>query len=296
MSGRGRRAAVLAVFPPAVFSTVVFLTLVFLTVVLATAVLARADAPTPVVLRAETGFDIARGDYGQARTSDTVSVPFGVSLERGGWLAVVSSSWLRVTGPGDPRFSLIPQSASASGIDDVRLGLSYLWIPPPARADWPFVGGGLELKVPVASREQRLGTGEVDLSVRLDGLHLVGTRLALQASTGWTYYGDGGGFVLEDGFFASAGADWLGWDVLSLGASLGWQQNPVGGAVDVVDLAPSASWALGPWSVSPYLSIGLTESAPDWGGGLQLSVELLRLERSRPAGGRARLGSSDPGH
>ena len=67
------------------------------------------------------------------------------------------------------------------------------------------------------------------------------------------------------GFLAQVGAE------LSLGLSYEWQQSASRVFDSTHELLPFASWDPWPdWTVSAYGDVGLSEGAPDYGGGLRL--------------------------
>jgi len=257
-------------------------------------------------LGANAGFEI---DDDIAGATDFRSYSFGLQVEYGNWLLGASTSWVEIDGPqillGDIRLpdrlrqalddagltiaDVVDQRSadkSASGVGDVLLRLAHAW---PEQRAWPFVELEGTVKLPTADENDLLGTGKVDFTLEVEVAKTFGV-LTPFAAGGVVFYGSPvtqpAFFVdtaigpvripasrvdLDPAFYVTAGVDWQVLRALDIGVMYDWSQSPVAGVADSHEMLPYASLQLGPRvRLAPYLVIGLSREAPDYGFAMQI--------------------------
>lgn len=232
-----------------------------------------------------TGLDYQQGEYGTGERIETLSVQNGLRVTTGRVTLSASLPWQRIEGPGnavggggllglpivvDPTR---PATRTArSGIGDARLGAAY------AIPQGRLGGVGLALtgqvKLPTASREKGLGTGETDYAVGAEASTTLGGVTPF-ASVAYTMPGDPEGFELRNGLSARAGVA----APLSNGVrghvAYGYAQSLSPLVPDEQQIGAGLNAAVGNrLSVGVYGSAGLSEGSPDVGAGLSLGLRL----------------------
>ncbi|MFQ5415771.1 MAG: transporter [Myxococcota bacterium] len=234
-------------------------------------------------LRVATGFDFRSGDFGSdAGDTHVLSVPVSVEyrfdrlrLSPGDRFRLrVTVPYLRVDGPFRGEASGTRGMGVDEGIGDVNFKASYLYFP--ASRSWPFVELSGRLKIPTASEEKNLGSGEFDytLETRLAKQFRLGRRrITPFASAGYKFVGEPEDENRDNTWRAGAGVS-LRWnDRFSLGARYAWSQSSVPGRGDRHEVGPFAAIAFNDrFSVHPYALAGLSARAADYAVGLQLRV------------------------
>ena len=166
-----------------------------------------------------------------------------------------------------------------SGIGDTVLGLTWS-LPAAVTGAW-LVDLGARVKLPTASANQGLGTGETDGTFSLDIARSVGAW-TLYAGAGYRILGDptidgpGGAPVaidLMNGASASAGLLYLFERGSSLSLSYDYLARSVEGsnAAQEVTLGFSTPLGDGPWRWTAYGVAGLSRASPDFAVGMSVS-------------------------
>ncbi|MFB0874267.1 MULTISPECIES: hypothetical protein [unclassified Sphingobium] len=158
-----------------------------------------------------------------------------------------------------------------SGLGDVNVAATYsfdlggdFYFEPTAR-----------VKLPTASRQKRLGTKKVDVTVSADlvkdigkfSFYLHGRRKFAgkpEGSTIRSTWGAGGGFSLS----AAKG--------ISLGADYDWQQSTFAGRTASSEITSWASIRLSPrWNMTAYGLVGTNQNSARYGAGISISYRLF---------------------
>lgn len=166
---------------------------------------------------------------------------------------------------------------TASGLGDLVLkGRLYLLDDPGPASFLPAVTPFFKLKFPTADEDDGLGTGEFDYGFglefdkRLNGLFLF-------ADAGYTFIGDPPGINLRDRVSAGGGVGYYLTRNLSASVSLAWSRSLVKGADDPTDVFFDLSWRITrTLTLSPHVSVGLTNGSPDFGLGFETSYRFGR--------------------
>jgi hypothetical protein len=260
--------------------------------------LCAAAANAGVVLAEERnwtfsgGVDYSTGDYGSGQDTDIISIPFSATYGSTRWRIGVTIPYVSVEGApgvvpgstgaiggGGPLSSVInpllgpagPSGASVlapeiseQGLGDTTIELSFT----------PFIAdNGARIAVlssarlPTGDEERSLGAGETVLSLAAGGSYPLGEAAAIYGAVGYSNATDSG----DDGVFVSAGAEGRVHDGVLIGVSADWSQARIANAPErsqvtlysALDVSPNVR-------LGAYVLAGLSESAPDAGGGLRL--------------------------
>lgn len=233
-----------------------------------------------------TGLEYQEGDYGTGETVETLSIPTTLRVGAGRFQLSASIPYVRVEAPGnvvggssargllglpiiiDPTQPPTPRTRR-EGFGDLRLGAAY---------SLPTPGIGLavtgQVKVPTASEDKGLGTGEMDFSV---GAELSKSLGLVTPFVGVDYVmpGDPDDYDLRNSFAARAGL------AAQLGGSLrghvtyGYARSISALVPNEQQISTGINAGLGNnLSLGLYGSTGLSDGSADLGAGIQLGIRL----------------------
>lgn len=231
-----------------------------------------------------SGVDFERGDFGTQSDIEKTTIPLTVAVAEGRVRASAQLPWVRVTAPAnviaptgplglpilaDP---MRPSTQSTrQGFGDLRVGAAYDL---PVQGFFASVRTGA--KLPTASTDKGLGTGRADYSVGADVAKPLGAVTPFAGVT-YTMAGDPDGFELRNSVSGQAGA------ALRLGkttsAQLGYAfaQSPLEAGEDDQRIVGGLNTGVGKnLLLGFYGSGGLSDGAPDIGGGVTLGFKLGR--------------------
>lgn len=230
--------------------------------------------------RLVAGADHATGEFA-GQEYETQSVSVGVGVTSGRFDASVTVPYVSTSAPEDLIVSQggllgTPLLASGqtetrevrrSGLGDVSVQASYALPLGDLNAS---VGGSV--KLPTASREEGLGTGEVDLGLSANVSHRVGDLVPF-AGVGYTIVGEPEGFDVRNTLAGTAGSHVLLGGSSALSLSYNYEQSRTR------DIGDRQSVGVGfGTNVASNLrlgvegSAGLTENAPDTQLGVRLGI------------------------
>lgn len=216
-----------------------------------------------------SGVDYASGDYDQSAEFVIRSLPLTIKLDSKEWVARMQSSYLQIDSRPEGG-----QSNRAQGTGDTILFV--------AKKSWfklkgiQFFQFGAGVKLPTASEEKQLGTGEKDWIVQLESFRQSGKWLPF-GKLGYRWYGDSEDAPREDGAFGSIGLHYQLNARFSAGGLFDYRSaNTVmvrGGKefIPYLQYRLNNKWALGLYGVT-----GLSPASPNTGGGVQLIYRSAR--------------------
>jgi hypothetical protein len=227
-------------------------------------------------LFAYTGASYSRGDYGTELETETLAIPLGVRLRKGGLRLSASIPYLRIEGSrtvipgdGDEIVEDAPvQRAVREGFGDLSLRARYRIDDLPGGFRSDLTG---RIKVPTASASERLGTGEFDFGLGGEISRPTG-RLEPFAELNYRINGDPPDRDYRNTLQAAVGTSLrLGRSVASL--SYDYSQSRIRGreashSLDFSLATPLSRRLL----LAGFASAGLSERAPDFGVGAVLTV------------------------
>lgn len=233
--------------------------------------------------------DYSRGDYGGQGHVDIVYVPAIVRLETYEWTFKAIFPYLYISGGSStvdlPTGPVVTPNGTSEGLGDIQLEVSRWFAPMTDLA--PFVEIAARLKLPTASENDGLGTGEADFLPEVQLARVYG-RWTPYASLGFRILGDDFtirrppdrpprkiGTTYRDGLLASAGLTYRASELLEPGLFAYWRQAATKGSADPVELLPTLRlWIGDRWLVDLYATVGFTSSSPDAGCGMQLHYRI----------------------
>lgn len=257
-----------------------------------------AAAAMPTSAHAEgwsfsTGVDYTSGDYGTGQDTDILLAPFTVTFEGERWRASATASYVSVEGApgvapgatsaigaGSPLSgvtnplgggllgsnpSLAPE-ISEQGLGDTTLEVAFI----------PYIGdNGARISVsgaarlPTGDEDKSLGAGETILSAAVGASHPIGERAGIYGALGYSQALDSD----EGGVFVSGGLEGRVTDAVLIGASAEWSEASVAGAPERTQATLYSSFAMNEHvQIAAYAVAGLSDAAPDTGGGLRLTL------------------------
>jgi hypothetical protein len=224
------------------------------------------------------GTEYTTGDYGGSSSIDEIYVPMTGSWDNGliglrlsvPWATVRAPQGTLIDGPdGQPVVGDGPRRTE-SGLGDVIAAVTWI-----NAADYAPAAMSMDLtgtvKFGTADEDKGLGTGKNDYSIQADVYKFFGPT-SLIVTGGYTVRGDPDGYDLHDVWFASAGVAFGVNEDTRGGLFLDWRQSAVDGADDPAELSGFLSRQFAQTvDLSAYALVGLSDSSPDWGGGLSLN-------------------------
>lgn len=239
------------------------------------------------------GADYTNGDYGSEQETSILIAPFSAVYGAERWRVGLTLSYVSVEGaPG-----VVPGATGALGsggplgsvtdpllgggaaqdpvlgpeIEEQGLGDTTLEV-----AFTPFIGeSGTRFslsgaaRLPTGDEDRSLGAGETLLSAAAGVAQPIGDRAALYGAVGYTHATESD----DGGAFAGAGVEGRVSDGVLLGASAEWSEARVAGTPERTQATLYASFALSEdVQLAAYVLGGLSDSAPDAGGGIRLTL------------------------
>jgi len=230
------------------------------------------------------------GDYNQDETTTFSFIPVSWSFKSKPWKFKVSTSWVRIDGPGDVKSGSLDLGYTfllherESGLGDVRFSATYQFQNPLPGKVW--VDAGVTWKLPTANEGKGLGTGEADQKFKLDFIKLFSEYYGL-LTLSYNKRGDPEDVSLKGtkafslGFSRNLknGHSWGGFfdyrTVSRVEIYVVDENNNAIKSPNSVEL--SAFYALPVsqgWKVSTYGLAGLNDSSTNYGLGIQASYKL----------------------
>lgn len=155
-----------------------------------------------------------------------------------------------------------------SGIGDVNVALTYS-LP---LGTSTYFEPGVKLKLPTASREQRLGTGEVDVTLAADLVQEI-DALTLYVHGRRKFAGKPTGSTIRSTWGAGAGASYSASPVVELGVDYDWQQSAFAGRTASSEVSGWTTFRLTKaLNLTVYGGTGLNANSADFFGGTSVSV------------------------
>jgi hypothetical protein len=247
---------------------------------------AAASAPALAEPAAEiaTGVEIQEGDYFTGERVEILTVQNVLRARAGRASFAVSLPWHRIEAPGNvvggggllglPIVSDPTRPATRErreGIGDLRIGAGYT-VPAPGGVELTLNG---QAKLPTASADRGIGTGETDVTVGAEAARRIGA-VTPYVSVGYTMPGDPEAYDLRNAVSARGGV------ALRLSPSVRGNVS-YGYAESVSPLVPdeqqvstrlnanlSRSLSLG-----LYGNAGLSSGSPDIGAGISLGFRIF---------------------
>jgi len=249
-----------------------------LTMTLATTMSAINAGAQEAEFQWSSGIDFTSGNYSDNQTTEILYVPFTGKVLFGDFTAKVTVPYIRIKGPGTvvgggdigpiARDRTTNMITTEDGLGDITAALTYTKT---LQDDTLFVDFTGKVKLPSASSERNLGTGETDFTGQIDltkqagGINLFGTA-------GYRVMGSSDALPLRNGFLGSAGFSVDMSKKASLGLIYDYRQSASLGASNPSELTGFIGWKLSDRvRLQTYGIVGFSNGSPDKGAGLQIS-------------------------
>ncbi|MDA0929229.1 MAG: hypothetical protein O2861_14215 [Proteobacteria bacterium] len=217
------------------------------------------------------GYYRAHGDFGLNLDTSIGFLPLSYEFERGNWGFQLLAAALEVEGPGAVLINLggVNQAIAGSEIttergvgDTIASAIYHFNSRSPTAA---FFDLRFDIKLPTASEQKGLGTGEFDYNLQLD-VSQQWRGLLLFSSLGYSVRGKSELFTgLRNGAYLQLGAALNLGDRLSGGIFYDYREPTSDFTPVSHELSPYLNWRLSDnWSFTSLLSKGYTEASPDW--------------------------------
>jgi hypothetical protein len=224
--------------------------------------------------RASVGVDYSSGHYGSATPTDIVYSYASLRAAKGPWTIKLVVPWIALWGPavlleGASGSVASGVSRKTSGMGDMSLAATY--------AVQKFADKGLfidftaRLKLPTASFNKGLGTGQTDAAVQIDLAQTIGKFMPF-VTFGYKANGRPHGYRVRDVVYGTAGLQYNVNDRISAGALFDYRQAAIRTAEDPRELTPYVNVKIGTkWMLNAYGVVGFSRNSPSAGGGAVLS-------------------------
>jgi hypothetical protein len=238
-----------------------------------------ATASATPEIRWSTGFDYTSGKYSDDETTSILYVPVSMKVLMGSFEAKVTVPYISIDGPGTVvgggdvgpinRDRLPGVVSTQSGLGDVTASLTYTSFMQDNTLFVDFTG---KVKLPTASADKNLGTGQTDFTTQIDVTKMAG-GVNLFATAGYRFMGSSDALPLRDGFLGSLGTSFAVSDGASMGLIYDYRQSASGRTEDPSELTAFISWKISKkLRLQTYGVVGFSNGSPDSGLGMQISI------------------------
>ena len=240
--------------------------------------------PSGTTAELSTGLEYQEGEYGTGQKIETTSIPTNLRLSMGRLQFSATLPYVRIDAPGNVVGAgggllglpiIIDPSQPATrdrreGLGDLKLGATYAL--PTSAIDLVLSS---QVKVPTASQQKGLGTGEIDYMVGAEVSKRVGI-VSPFIGVSYTIPGDPKGYDLRNSFSARGGiAAMLGSHVRGY-VSYGYAQSLSRLVANERQISTGINAGLSNrLSLGFFGTAGLSQGSPDVGAGVQLGVRLF---------------------
>jgi hypothetical protein len=240
---------------------------------------AASAQSSETTIRLSTGLEYSSGDYGGTETIEDLYVPIIGSVSYGRlsfeltvpYLSVTAPAGTTITEPGGEPVSGSGPTLTESGLGDIIAGATLYDV---------FYSSDLgialdltgKIKFGTADEEKGLGTGEQDYTLRAD-LYKFFEKFTLMGSAGYKFRGEPADQDLENVFLGSIGGVFSPNDQSRFGVIYDYRESALLDGDAISELSAFLSRNLSDtWRLQFYAFTGFSDSSPDWGGGVLVSV------------------------
>ena len=246
--------------------------------ILFSAVTAEAQDVTVAI-----GAEWTTGDYGGDTDTDLFFVPLSLGLETNKWFVRASLPYLEIDGPGLFLGDNIPvvrgrgepergEDESVSGFSDLSLTAGHSFdLNSSGDLRLDLTG---RVKVPTASDEDNLGSGEFDYSFAA-GLSKVTGQWSHFGDIGYRITGDPEDRPLNDTLFATIGTSYLMRNSTTIGLAYDFSESATPETDNSHEISSWLSFRIHKKTrLQLYGLVGLSDGGPDYGIGTRIRFKL----------------------
>jgi hypothetical protein len=223
------------------------------------------------------GAEFVSGEYGGDESVDEWYVPLTTWVDVGRvsfrvtvpYLSVDAPSGTIIVGPGGQPIIGDGPRTTESGLGDIIAAVTVRDVLTAMEGDLALDLTG-KVKLGTADEDKGLGSGETDYTVQADLLRFFPQFTAV-ASVGYVFRGDPDDYDLDDGMLAMLGGTWFIGNARSLGLFMEYREASFLDNDDRLEATGYFGWPIREgWRGSVYLITGLSDSSPDFGGGVSI--------------------------
>lgn len=264
-----------------------------------------AGSASAQTVQVGVGAEFSTGSYGGTGDTEIYEVPVTFRVRNGDWSFRVRVPFASIQGPGgvvpggpddnggdrdggdnsgpgngggedddpiDPSLGEVVGGIDSQGLAD--MSISATWSHDLSDSDYLDLTGRVTL--PTGDEEKDLGTGETDFTFLAE----VGHDFDGAGVYAFGGYKIRGGATRQDGAQFGAGGYFRPMEGVIAGVDAGWSESSINGLDQSADLTAYTSFSvMKDLRLSVYALTGLTDNAPDFGGGLTLT---WRADMRRP--------------
>lgn len=232
-------------------------------------------------LKLSVGVDYTSGDYGGDEDIKDIYIPVTAVYDTGSLGFRLTIPYLRVRAPsgtiitesGGQTFVGTGPTTTESGLGDVIGGITLYDL-----VNSFELGIAMDVTAQVkfgtADENEGLGTGENDYSIRTD-VYKYFDDFNLMGSVGYKVRDDPSGLDLEDAWFVSIGGVYEFKAKTRGGIVYDYRQSAFDSGDPVRELTGFVSFPLNDsWRIQVYGLTGFSDSSPDWGSGVILTLKM----------------------
>lgn len=229
------------------------------------------------IVQLTIGVDHTSGNYGGDLDIEDWYIPITGAIDYGRFGFRLTVPYLSVRAPSEtliiePGGEPVPGSGALtteSGLGDISGSVTLYDV-----INNPKLGIALDItgkiKVATADEDKGLGTGEHDYSVQAD-FYKFFDQLTLLGSAGYKVRGDPSGIDLENVMLASVGGIYKFTPQTRAGLIYDYRESAFIGGESIREMTGFVSQRISEgWRLQVYALRGLSDSSPDWGGGVLL--------------------------
>ncbi len=227
-----------------------------------------------------------QGDFGTSSTTRTLFTPVTLKYLGDRFDLGVTGSFVVVDTVGGVNLlegtptrtegARVRRTTTAGIGDTLVKGRLFLLDDPGPQSPLPSLTPFAKVKIPTADEDRNLGTGKADYGFGLELDKYFG-RFFLFGDASYTVIGSPAGQDLRNRPAASFGAGMKVTDAVTASALIDWRRSLVAGQDDPAELAGILTFkASRTVSISPNVSVGLTDGSPDFGVGIELAYRFGR--------------------
>ncbi len=222
-----------------------------------------------------TGISFTSGSYGGDVDIEETYVPVSFTATYGDIALGLRVPYLSVSTDDTSGVT------TESGLGDVSASLTMFDVLYSADLGLALDISGV-VKFGTADAETHLGTGENDYTVYFDGYKFF-DDVTFLGTIGYRWRGEPADTELDDVLIGSVGAAFFSDGGTMFGGTFDYRQTAIVGGDDVREVRAFAATPLNEtWDFEAYLFTGLTDSSPDWGGGVTIAADLSRFALREP--------------
>jgi len=236
-----------------------------------------------------SGIYFSQGKYSEDKDTEITSIPFRLKYSRDDLSLSAQLPYIYITGPAsvitagdglESDFTVSQIERRRWGFGDLRLGAQYKFSGVNLAASRLYAG--FNIKVPTASEDDNLSSGEFDYTLYSGGFWRSG-RWIYHGRLGYQIMGQSDDTDYNNRWYASLNTSYVLSKFHSVGVSYYTKQASSEQSEVIQNISGSFSWRLPKgWRLNMSVGTGFSESSADFSGGIQITKSFVRKRRVSP--------------